>query len=291
MSLNALHPSPDEFKELLKREGIKIPLFRRSRLIEFMEHLRAETFNGLSSVEKRGLLKNFLALRKQGEIEGIRILSDRILRQSEAVKNAGPGIPQAVLIGLARALRTERKEDIKAVILSVFLDEEARLKNWFSPEDLVFTLWSEDVLLRSNAIRGLFRHYAPKTIVSALIKEGARSGRRLPEKALRCLFRNAEWLASLEKKKELLPAIKHESLKRDEYIEQIWADYLNGLSRYELIRMDVMIKKEAHWIKELKQCASQLSFEFRKPTQASSYFDGFRSRVQAILDEMPAKRD
>jgi len=291
MSLNALHPSPDEFKELLKREGIKIPLFRRSRLIEFMEHLRAETFNGLSSVEKRGLLKNFLALKKQGQIEGIRILSDRILRQSEAVKSGGPGIPQALLIGLAGALKAERKEDIKAVILGVFLDEEVHLKKWFSPEDLVFALWSEDVLLRSNTIRGLFRHYTPKTIISAIVKEGARSGRRLPEKALRCLFRNAEWLASLDKKKKLLPVINHESLTRDEYIEQIWADYLNGLSRYELIRMDVMIKKEAHWIKELKQCASQLSFEFKKPAQASSYFDGFRSRIQNIQNGMTGKRD
>ena len=281
---SSLHPLSYALDAILKGERINIQLYRISRLIILLEDLRDDRFNFLSTVEKHRLLKNLLDLKKQGKVMGIIIIADIIFRETIKKTETGDSLPYSIMAALAKALKTERREDIKAVILDIFLNEEAQILRWLSLEDIIFAILSDDPVLRHRTLKFLVQHYTPKSILSTLTKQMKATGKKIPDSVLKALVGAGEQNDSLEKKRDILSTIMDASCLKDKGIEDIWEGYVKGLNRYELIKVMSMNDEPSLWMEAFKEQGSQLSLHFKKIELLNSYSNAFEKRIQAIKE-------
>jgi hypothetical protein len=280
----SLHPLSNELDAIIKEEGVNIKLYRISRLARILEDLRDDRFNRLSAVEKRSLLQNLFDLKKQGKIKGIIIIAGIIFGETARKNERDDGLPYSIMAALAKGLHTERREDIKAIILDVFLDEETQILKWLSLEDMVFAILSDNPILRYRALKFLVQHYDPKRILSTLTEQMKATGKKIPDSVLKAIIGTGEQNDSLEKMKEVLSRIMDASCLKDNGIENIWEEYIKGLNRYELIKVMSMHDEPSLWLETLKQEDPQLSLHFKKTGPLDSYCSTFEKRIQAIKE-------
>jgi hypothetical protein len=278
----SFHPLSNELAEVLKKEGVEIQLFRLSRLIKLFENLKYGKFNLLSTVEKRKLLDNLIELKKQGNTKGITIVSDSIFYGTIKKPEISAVFPCSIMAALARALREERQEEIKVIVLNVFLNDEAQLLKLLSLDDIVFGFWSDDPLLRHRAISFMVKRYTPGIILSVIIKRIKSTGEKLPDSALKFLIGAGEHNNCFEKKKEILSSIMKASYLNDKNIENLWIEYTKGLNRYELIKVMEMNKDPSLWVEAIKEKGPQLFLHFKMSEANDSPPNAFQKRIHAI---------
>ena len=275
-------------KRLLELLGFlkDIPGFMVLRLLRFLQVVRLGRFGFLSLVEKTGLLENFLYLirgRQEAIVGEICHLFFEEALSKQSVSEAQPSdlLPRAMSKVLIDLLTSEKSDTIREVAWRILVREEARLASLISPCQVISALWSENPLFRNNMVKFLFQHFEPARISSALAEYASATGKTLSPEVLKRVIAMGGNELEREKRKSLLANLLKASDRKDEAIEDIWSDYLKGLTRFDLIRTFQACTVEIGWAEDLQKSNQRPSAggkEKRLPYAAR----GFHTRIAGI---------
>lgn len=275
-------------KRLLELLGFlkDIPGFMVLRLLRFLQVVRLGRFGFLSLVEKTALLENFLYLIRGpqeaivGEICHL-FFEEALSKQSVPESQPFDLLPRAMGEVLIDLLTSEKSDTIREVAWRILVREEERLASLISPSQVISALWSENPLFRNNMVKFLFQHFEPARISSALAGYASATGKTLSPEVLKRVIAMGGNELEREKRKSLLANLLKASDRKDEAIEDIWSDYLKGLTRFDLIRTFQACTVEMGWAEDLKEdCIKRSTRSQGKRTPRVAR--GFLTRIAGI---------
>jgi len=275
-------------KRVLELLGLlkDIPRFMVLRLLRFLRVVRLGRFGFLSTVEKTALLENFLYLirgRQEATVREICHLFFEEAVSKEPMPESQPSLllPRAMTDTLIDVLTSERTETIREAAWRILAGREMCLASLISPSQVISALWSENPLFRNNIVKFMFQHFNPADIAAALSRYTSATGRTLPPETLKRVIAMGGSELKREKRKSVLANLLMASDRGDEGIEDIWSDFLKGLTRFDLIRTFQVGTVEMSWVEDLKKSCQGPSTE-GKGERLPHAICGFHTRIARI---------
>jgi len=250
-----------------------IPRLMALKLLRFLQDVKVGRFQFLSTVEKTALLENFHYVMR-GEREGtVSEICHLFFEQG----GSSHLLPRTMRDALVDLLVSSRTDVVREITWRVVAGREPRLASLVSPQQVISALWSENPIFRNNVVEFLFHHFTPAQISTAISHYTAATGKTLCPEVLKRVIAMGGVELEQEKKKWLLTDIMKASDRRNEAIEEIWSDFLKGLSRFDRIRAFQDAAVEMSWAEELKK-------SYRKhPTKSRPQVaKGFPERIAGI---------
>ena len=258
----------------------KIPLYRALRLLRLLNYLKTDRFISLSASRKNALLENLIEILKQngmGVSRMCHLFFDQVFQ-----KRPKHLLPDEMVMSLIAEGRRERVDSVKVIVWDLLRRQGGQLARLVSPEDLTFVLWLDDPVTRNRLIMFMFRYFNADKVVEAICKYTSETGKKIPSNISRQFIGLARAETELKYRRRLLTNIITRSELTHEEMDRIWADYLKGLNRFELIKIFSSTSDTLGWIEGLKGSRGQLSFNFEPTKDISSMTGSFASRVHAI---------
>ena len=260
--------TPARRKRILGLSGLMedTPRLMVLRLLKFLRGVRLGQFKFLSTVEKTALLENFLyVMRGQQETtvcEICRLFFEETAGKETTTESSSSGtLPRAMTKFLTDLLAREKADAVREVVWRILVRREAQLASLISPSQIISALWSENPLFRNTVVKFLFQHFNTAEITSAVSGYTKSTGKTLSGEVLKRVIAMGGTELEREKRKLILANLSKTSDRQDGAIEDIWSDYLKGLSRFDLIRTFKAGTVEMSWVEDLKESNQRPSAE------------------------------
>jgi hypothetical protein len=237
----------------LLQEARDIPRFKVSKLLRFLRAIRLGRFVFLSTVEKTVLLENFLYLMRGGQETTVSEICRLFFEADQTGTSSSCSLPRTVTAVLVDLFKTKAHDPVREVAWRILDGREPRLASLISPSQIISALWSENPIFRNTMVKFLFHHFNAAEITSAVAGYTAATGEPLPSKVLKRIIALGGSELEREKKKYLLTNLIKASDTNDKAIEEIWSDYLKGLTRFDMIRAYQAGTVEMTWVDDLKK--------------------------------------
>ena len=263
----------------------KIPLYRALRLLRLLNYLKTDRFINLSASRKKALLQNLIEILKQSDMPGSR-MCHLFFDQAFSQKRPKHLLPEEMVMRLITEGRMERVDSVKVIVWDLLRRQGSQLAKLVSPDDLTFVLWLDDPVTRNRLIMFMFRHFNADKVVKAICKYTSETGKKIPSNISRQFIGLARAETEFKYRSRLLTNIITRSELTHEEMDRIWADYLKGLNRFELIKIFSSNSDTLGWIEDLKGSRGQLSFNFEPTENISSMTGSFASRAHAIRSRL-----
>ena len=272
----------EKIKDYLKGEGRGIPLPRALGLIRFLNLIQCGKFNHLSTLEKKGVIENIFYLIQYKLQKEIVRLCTLFFEEPLPLKKYECFYPQTMVESLVSEALKETDENIQGMLWAFLMKKEFRLQLSVAPSQLVFALWARDPILRNNMIRFMITHFETDAILNAILVYLSRTGQKMPGIAFDRLLGFAREEEKLNQEKSILAGIIRNGRLSNTEIDQIWADYLRGRNRFELIKIFSVNRDMLNQIEGLKKKDPQLLFCFAFQKNDQGCNDQFCKRVNMI---------
>ena len=266
---------------ILNDDSERIPPYRALRLLRLLNYLKTGQFINQSTSRKKALLQNLIEILKQNDMSVSRMCY-LFFDQAFSQKRPKHLLPEEMVMRLITEGRMERVDSVKVIVWDLLRRQGSQLARLVSPEDLTFVLWLDDPLTRNKFIMFMFRHFNADKVVGAICKYTSETGKRISSNISRQFIGLAQAETELKHRSRLLSNIITRSEFTHAEMDRIWADYLKGLNRFELIKIFSSTSDTLGWIEDLKKNRTQLSFNFEPTKDISSMTGSFASRVNAI---------
>jgi hypothetical protein len=282
-AFNGMGLSAERLKSIpaILEESRDIPRYMMLKLFSFLRAIRLERFVFLSTVEKTVLLENFLYLMRGRQKTNVSAICHLFLEESEPQTSPSSPLPRNVTEVLVELFKTKTPDPVREAAWRILEGREPRLASLLSPSQLIYALWSENPVFRNTMVKFLFRHFNTAEITSAIAAYTATTGKALPSAVLKRIIALGGSELEREKKKYLLTNLMKASDTKNKAIEEVWSDYLKGLTRFDLIRAYQAGTAERSWVDDLKKdCRNGSSQDPEgKPPRVAS---GFHARIAEI---------
>jgi len=283
-ALELAQGSKDLLLATLLGEGKTIATNHALELLWLLENLRSDGCLRLIPIQKTEWLKNFLTLIRQSNHEWVRtvcfLLYEGILPPESAI---GP-FPEGLIRDLLKWVNEEKSEKVRERLWAVLLRKEIGLACFAKTSDVAPGLYEKDPITRNNILRFLSNHFTPEQVLDSLFQYSMASGKRVPGVVFKRYVGLLKDLVDLPQKKSILERILSSAQLDDTEIDQIFSDYINTLSRFDLIRLLSLSEGRQPEIADLRPKRRQMAFAFYESRISLLSHEGFRKRISAIRD-------
>lgn len=274
--------SAEEFKELLLAtisEAGTSPSVAL-RLIRLVETLRSGTASEPVPAEKKVLLENFLDLLKQNDREWVCRLCGILYEEGLPMEKSPSSLPEAMIRDLLEWVNREKSEKIREILWTVLFRKDLGAGACAGVEDVAAALCESDPMTRNNAVRFLFDHFTPESVIESLVRFSAASGRRISGIAFRRYLGLLEEPGSLLSKKENLEKILSSADLETGDVQELFSEALSRYSRFDLVRLQTSLNGLLPANARGKRGQLDLPFAYRKPASTKQHV--FSRRISLL---------
>ncbi len=265
-------------------EGVR--RYKAVRLVRFLQTIKHGRFGLLSTIEKKALLENFLNLTMQGIEKPLNDICHLLFEEDMVYSPSCEPLPDKMIKALVRIFASERADSLREIVWRILIKKGTKLSEMISANQLAPALWSVNPIFRNNIVGFMFRHYSPGDISAALARYTSGARKVLPPEALRRIFAIGKAALEHEKKKYLLVDVLAASDPEGETVKKLWPDFVNGLTRFELVKVFMSFTGGTNWIKNLRK-SCQSSFTLASEKRPSYSYGGFHARLARIRKNGP----
>lgn len=254
-------------------------------LLWLLDNLRSKGFEGLIPIQKTAWLKNLLTLIRQGGQAWVRTVCYLLYEGHLPPENGIGAFPEGFVRDLLKSVNGERSDRVREILWAVLLRKEMGLASFAKTTEVASGVCDKDPITRNNVLRFLVDHFTAEQVVDGLFQYSMTSGKRVPGVAFKRYVGLLKGLVDLPQKKSVLERILGSVELDDREIDQIYADYISVLNRFDLIRLLSFPGGRRSGMTALKPRRRQMAFTFEKGRRALRCHQGFRKRIWAIMDQ------
>lgn len=250
------------------------------RLIRLVETLRSGTASGRVPAEKKELLEHFLDLLKQNDREWVCRICCILYEKGLAMEKSPSSLPEAMIRDLLEWVKREKSERVREILWAVLFRKDLGADACAGVEDVAAALCESDPMTRNNAVRFLFDHFTPESVIESLVRFSAASGRRVPGIVFRRYLGLIEEPGSLLRKKETLEKILHCADLGKGDVQELFSEALGGYSRFDLVRLQASLHGLLPAKVKGKRGQLDLPFAYREPASTQQHV--FSRRISLL---------
>jgi hypothetical protein len=256
------------------------------RLVWLLERLRGGEIPAVVLIQKTHLLENLLNLIRQEHKEWVSKVCYILYEGTLSRQSFSSILPQGMIRDLLRWVNLERTDKAREILWSILLRKEVGLSTVAKILDVAAGLCEKDPIIRNNVIQFLFDHFSPDEVVESLFQYAMASGKRIPGvvfKRYASLLKDHE---DQQQKKYILEKILSTAELDDKEIAQIFSDYMNSLTRFDLIRHVSTLSGSFSRVAELKSTGRQMAFPADHASATFAHSIPFQKRISMIMHEL-----
>ncbi|MBN2032652.1 MAG: hypothetical protein JW836_05195 [Deltaproteobacteria bacterium] len=252
------------------------------QLIWLVEDLRAKSIPNLILLQKKGLLENVLNLIRQGHKEWVGRVCHLLYERRLPKPGNASLLPAGMIRDLLEWVKREKAEKVREILWAVLLRKRIGLEEVAKAADLAPALCETDPITRNNAVRFLFDHFTPEEVVESLFHFSILTGRSVPGLAYRRYVSLLKAQGALLQNIEIVKRILCSGTLDDQDIQRIFLEYVNGLNRFDLVRLFSSPDSAFPRLPDLRRKGAQLGFLFDVRKTLSPHHGSFRSRCSLL---------
>jgi hypothetical protein len=255
-------------------------------LIRLLDSLKSNRFLSLIPVEKTHLLENLVGAIRQGNKEWVSRVCYAVYEGTLPPRHTSSLLPEGMIGDLLRWVNKEKSEKVRECLWAILLRNDAGLANVAKVSDVAAGLCERDPINRNNVIRFFFDHFPPEEVVDSLYQYSMASGKRIPGIVFKRYADLIKDQLDQQQKKYILEKILSTAKLNDTEIVQIFSEYMNSLTRFDLIRLLSTPGGSFSRIAELKSKGRQMGLPFDHVSAAFAQNRPFRKRISLLMQEL-----
>ena len=255
-------------------------------LLWLLRSLRSGGIQGLIPPQKMQLLDNFVDLMRQRQKEWINRVCNILYEDPRPPQHTSSLLPEGMIVDLLRWVNIEKTEKVRERLWGILLRKDMGLAPVAKVSDIAAGLCERDPITRNNVIRFLFDHIHPNEVVDSLFQYSMASGKRIPGIVFKRYADLIKDQLDQQQKKYILEKILSTAKLNDTEIVQIFSEYMNSLTRFDLIRLLSTPGGSFSRIAELKSKGRQMGLPFDHGGAAFANSTPFLKRISLITQAL-----